>query len=101
HLCGSHTGRRRGSADHGSAPSEGDSMSTGTSLAMKRRETATAYRPSIGFLAAALVFLFWLVSASAGPWFVPHDPFAVAPQLMLEPPSAAHFFGTDELGRDV
>lgn len=76
-------------------------MSTGTSLATQRRETAAAYRPSIGFLAAALVFLFWLVSATAGPWFVPHDPYAVAPQLMLEPPGAGFFFGTDELGRDV
>jgi len=76
-------------------------MSTGTSLAMQRRETAITYRPSIGLLAAALVFLFWLVSAIAGPWFVPHDPFAVAPQLMLEPPGAEFFFGTDELGRDV
>ncbi|MDF2809762.1 MAG: binding-protein-dependent transport system inner rane component [Microvirga sp.] len=76
-------------------------MSATTSPAVQREVMTARYRPSVGFLVASIVFLFWLVSAIAGPWFVPHDPFVVAPQLMLEPPGAEYFFGTDELGRDV
>lgn len=73
-----------------------------TSLPSIQRIVTTAqYRPSVGFIIAAIVLLFWLVSAIAGPWIVPHDPFVVAPQLMLEPPGTKFFFGTDELGRDV
>jgi peptide/nickel transport system permease protein len=31
----------------------------------------------------------------------PHDPYALGLQAVLQPPSAAHPFGTDEVGRDV
>lgn len=50
-------------------------------------------------LAGVLLVLAHLVAAATAPWWVPHDPNAlVAPAL--EPPSAEHRFGTDELGRD-
>ncbi|MFC5357617.1 ABC transporter permease [Azospirillum himalayense] len=65
------------------------------------RAATTRYRPSVSFLVGAAVFLFWVAAAVAGRHVVPHDPFAVQPALMLEPPSAEHVFGTDELGRDV
>ncbi len=43
-----------------------------------------------------------LLVATAGPWVVPADPHAVAPAGgALLPPSWAHPFGTDPLGRDV
>jgi peptide/nickel transport system permease protein len=35
------------------------------------------------------------------PWLAPYDPTLVDPQIALEPPSGAHLFGTDDLGRDV
>jgi ABC-type dipeptide/oligopeptide/nickel transport system permease subunit len=35
------------------------------------------------------------------PWLAPHDPTAIDMDHALEPPSAAHFFGTDAFGRDV
>jgi peptide/nickel transport system permease protein len=36
-----------------------------------------------------------------GPWIVPYDPIASDVAHALMPPSAAHFAGTDQLGRDV
>ncbi|MBM3571210.1 MAG: ABC transporter permease [Alphaproteobacteria bacterium] len=39
--------------------------------------------------------------ALLGPLFVPHDYKAVDASLMLSPPTAAHWLGTDQLGRDI
>ena len=51
--------------------------------------------------AAGLVMLGALAIIAAGaPWLAPADPFAVAGPA-LAAPSAAHPFGTDDLGRDV
>lgn len=36
-----------------------------------------------------------------GPWIAPYDPLATNATNALQPPSWAHFFGTDHLGRDV
>ncbi|MEH2473434.1 peptide/nickel transport system permease protein [Nitrobacteraceae bacterium AZCC 2161] len=36
-----------------------------------------------------------------GPWIVPYDPIASDVAHALMPPSAAHWAGTDQLGRDV
>jgi peptide/nickel transport system permease protein len=47
------------------------------------------------------VLLFWIVDAVAWRSFVPHDPQAVSPGETLQAPSAEHWFGTDDLGRDV
>lgn len=50
----------------------------------------------------AIVLLAIIVAmALLGPWVVPYDPVATAPPARLQPPSAAHLFGTDQLGRDV
>ncbi|WP_425249570.1 ABC transporter permease, partial [Enterobacter hormaechei] len=45
----------------------------------------------------ALLVLF----AIFGPWIVPYDPIASNVPNALQPPGAAHWFGTDQLGRDV
>jgi peptide/nickel transport system permease protein len=41
------------------------------------------------------------VLALAAPWLVPYDPAAQTLPLRLDGPSAAHWFGLDELGRDI
>jgi peptide/nickel transport system permease protein len=52
-------------------------------------------------LLAALLFCSLVVLALLGPWLAPYDPLATAPSKALQPPSAAHWFGTDALGRDI
>ena len=36
-----------------------------------------------------------------GPWIVPYDPLASTPTGALKPPNWQHWFGTDQVGRDV
>jgi peptide/nickel transport system permease protein len=43
----------------------------------------------------------WLLTALAAPAIAPYDPDAIDIMNMLSPPSAAHLFGTDQVGRDV
>jgi peptide/nickel transport system permease protein len=47
--------------------------------------------------------LFALIALAAliGPTIVPHDPLASDTAAALKPPSLAHWFGTDQLGRDI
>ena len=40
-------------------------------------------------------------AAVFGPYIVPHDPLASNTMQALKPPSAANWFGTDQLGRDI
>jgi peptide/nickel transport system permease protein len=47
-----------------------------------------------------LVSIFVLFAFFA-PWIAPQDPAAINLPTRLEPPSAAHWFGSDELGRDI
>jgi len=48
----------------------------------------------------AVVLLFVLLAAAA-PLISPYDPLATSWTMVRKPPSAAHLFGTDEIGRDV
>ncbi len=52
---------------------------------------------------AVAVFLLALIGLMAliGPFFVAYDQIATNPPIALRPPSPAHLFGTDQLGRDV
>jgi peptide/nickel transport system permease protein len=47
------------------------------------------------------LFALIVVAALIGPYVVPYDPLASDTASALKPPSAAHWFGTDQLGRDV
>jgi peptide/nickel transport system permease protein len=49
----------------------------------------------------AAIVLIAVLAAVAGPWLVPFDPASQELALRLEGPSAAHWFGLDELGRDI
>ena len=50
----------------------------------------------------SLIYLIVLVVvALSAPWIVPYDPAQVDVMNMMQPPSWKHWFGTDELGRDI
>ena len=48
----------------------------------------------------ALVTIFVLFALFA-PWIAPQNPFAIDLPARLQAPTASHWFGTDELGRDI
>ena len=48
----------------------------------------------------AVVVIFVLL-ASLAPWLATHDPLATSWSALRKAPSAEHWFGTDEIGRDV
>ena len=52
-------------------------------------------------LFAATMFALFVFAALFGPYLVPYDPLASDPQGALQPPSWSHWFGTDNVGRDV
>lgn len=52
-------------------------------------------------LAGLLTIIFFIVLAVCAPWISPYDPLAASWSAIRKPPSLEHWFGTDELGRDV
>ena len=48
-----------------------------------------------------LILLFLYVVALTAQWITPSDPFAINLRAGFEPPSAEHWFGTDQFGRDM
>src|SRR3954462_300840 len=52
---------------------------------------------SIGMVLVAVFIVFALFA----PWIAPQNPSNIDLPSRLQPPSGAHWFGTDELGRDI
>jgi peptide/nickel transport system permease protein len=50
---------------------------------------------------ALVVIAGFVVTAVFAPWIAPQDPLAASFSEVRKPPSAAHWFGTDEIGRDI
>ncbi|MDK1373939.1 ABC transporter permease [Sinorhizobium sp. 6-70] len=49
----------------------------------------------------AIIIVALILAALFAPWLATHDPLRQALAERLLPPSAAHWMGTDELGRDI
>ncbi|HHZ10574.1 MAG TPA: ABC transporter permease [Rhizobiales bacterium] len=60
-----------------------------------------ARRTTVSMMVATAILGGWLCIALAAPLIAPYDPDAVDIMNMLSPPGAAHWFGTDQVGRDV
>ena len=54
-----------------------------------------------GAVVGLIVLAIFLLFAIFAPLIAPFDPIATSWSLVRKPPSAQHWFGTDELGRDV
>ena len=54
-----------------------------------------------GAMAALVVVVVLILLAVLAPWIAPYDPTATSFSTVRKPPSWAHWFGTDEVGRDV
>ena len=66
----------------------------------RRRQFVIALRqPAIGI--GAVIMLVFLLAALLAPLLAPYGPLEQNISAGLSPPSAAHLFGTDKLGRDI
>jgi peptide/nickel transport system permease protein len=65
------------------------------------RNTGYAFGENRLTLVAVAILGVLVFCALFGPWIVPFDPLTTAAASKLVPPSAAHLFGTDALGRDI
>jgi peptide/nickel transport system permease protein len=70
-------------------------------LRRARRETFRALLRSKTFLVGVMVVGFWVVCAVLGRLIAPDDPLQTDSALTLQSPSGEHWFGTDNLGRDI
>jgi peptide/nickel transport system permease protein len=66
-----------------------------------RRENLRLLVRSPAFLIGAGILLWWIVCALFGTAIAPYNPVAGSLLAFNHPPSGAHWFGTDSLGRDV
>ena len=57
-------------------------------------------RQPLAWFGTVMLALF-VVAGVAAPWIAPRNPAAIDLEHRLEGPSATHFVGTDELGRDT
>ena len=65
----------------------------------RRRRTRPQWLTLPVILGIAII-AFWVIVAITVPLWAPYDPLTIAGRR-LQPPSAAHWLGTDALGRDV
>jgi len=65
-----------------------------------RRAVRRLTRRRSALFGAAIVLGFVLLAVFAG-WIAPQDPIATSWGSIRKPPSLEHWFGTDEIGRDV
>src|SRR5579862_4653157 len=74
-------------------------MST-AAISFRRKVAGNARHNPLAAVGCVLVVVF-VIFAVFAPWIVPQDPAAISLPARLDPPSSAHWCGTDELGRDI
>jgi len=71
-----------------------------TAISFRRRIAGNARHNPLASTGVVLVIIF-VIFALFAPWIAQQDPAAIHLPDRLDPPSHAHWFGTDELGRDI
>ena len=69
-------------------------------MSIRRRIAGNARHNPLAAIGIVLVVTFFTFAIFA-PWIAPQDPSSIHLPARLDPPSRAHTFGTDELGRDI
>jgi peptide/nickel transport system permease protein len=69
-------------------------------ISLRHRIAGNARHNPLAAIGVVLI-LFFVVFALFAPWIAPQDPAAIDLPGRLNLPSRAHWFGTDELGRDI
>ena len=69
-------------------------------MLLRRRVVGNARHNPLAAIGVVLVVVF-VIFAVFAPWIAPQDPAAIDLAARLDPASHAHWFGTDELGRDI
>jgi len=79
-------------------------MTTTAQLQLRKRKKG-ALLPMVlrhtSFMTGAVIVLALLVIAAFPQWFTDQDPAKLDGSMMLKAPSAEHWFGTDNYGRDI
>lgn len=75
-------------------------MSSAAEPAARPGPWVAVLRDPMAVAGLALVALF-VAMALFAPWIAPHDPIAQDLKARFQPPSAAHWLGTDQFGRDL
>jgi peptide/nickel transport system permease protein len=71
-----------------------------SSASITTQPMSVVRRNPLAAAAVVLIAVFTLMALLA-PLLAPHDPAAISLSTRLTPPTSAHWFGTDELGRDI
>lgn len=86
-------------ADHGALP-----LSQGTgpgAIESPARRAWQRLRRRKSAMAGLVVIVLVVLAALLAPWISPYDPAQQSWTAVRKPPSLAHLFGTDEVGRDL
>jgi len=72
-----------------------------TCTARRRNRLWDRFASNKAAIAGASIVVFFVAVAVLAPWLSPYDPLQTSFLSVRQAPSHAHWFGTDELGRDV
>jgi peptide/nickel transport system permease protein len=76
-------------------------LSVGQGAPDLRREFITNLVRRKAFIVGAAILAFWIFCAIFGQSLTPHSPFSQNLLSINQSPSGSHWFGTDQLGRDM
>ncbi len=86
------------------APRAGTTLSTADDLGpvhSPRKRLIRRFMQHKPAVFGVVFIIFLIVLAFFSPWIAPYDPVASNLRLRGAPPSAAHWFGNDDIGRDI